>query len=188
MAERVCRAITASGIVASTIEGVDSRTKLFGYLDSATGFMTMLLQFFVTRHAVGKLGLGWTLALMPLLSLFGFALLAVHPILAVGAVLQALRRAVGFGFSKPGSDMLYSVVTAEEKYKAKNFIDTAIYRGGDIVGIWTVQLLRGLGISTLALLLVPFAILWILIVLWLGREYRKRDHSGQLKTKGAAHA
>jgi len=175
-------------LVANTIEGVDSRTKLFGYLDSATGFMTMLLQFFVTRHAVGKLGLGWTLALMPLVSLFGFALLAVHPVLVVGAVLQALRRAVGFGFSKPGSDMLYSVVTPEEKYKAKNFIDTAVYRGGDIVGIWTVQFLRGLGISTLALLLVPFALLWVLIVLWLGREYRKRDHSGKLKSREASHA
>ena len=53
----------------------------------------------------------------------------------VVAALTVLRRAVGFGFAKPSTDMLYSVVTPEEKYKAKNAIDTAIYRGGDVVGV-----------------------------------------------------
>ncbi len=175
-------------LVSTTIEGTDSRARLFGYVDSATNLLTTMLQLFVTRHAVRKFGLGWTLAFMPLVSVIGFALLAVHPALLVGVAFQTVRRAVGFGFSKPGSDMLFSAVTPEEKYKAKNFIDTAVYRGGDLVGIWVVQALRVLGISVMSVILVPFALLWVFIVLWLGREYRKRDHSGQLKTKGAARA
>ena len=71
--------------------------------------------------------------------------------------------------------MLYSVVTAEEKYKSKNFIDTAIYRGGDLVGTWTVKALWGLGFAGISLIMLPFAVLWGFIALWLGRAYRRRD-------------
>jgi AAA family ATP:ADP antiporter len=73
--------------------------------------------------------------------------------------------------------MLYSVVEPEDKYKVKNFIDTAIYRGGDLVGTWGIQLLKsvaGLGITGVSILMVPFAIAWALLALWLGRDYRRR--------------
>lgn len=162
-------------LVARTITGVDERTRLFGYLDAGTSVLAMILQLLVVKHAVQKLGLGVTLTLLPIVSVIGFVILAVHPALLVVAILQAVRRAIGFGFSKPGTDMLYSVVTPEEKYKAKNFIDTAVYRGGDLLGTWTVKLVWGLGISSIALVLLPFALLWVLIALWLGREYRRRD-------------
>ena len=73
--------------------------------------------------------------------------------------------------------MLYSVVTPEEKYKAKNFIDTAVYRAGDVIGSWSVSLIWFLGISGIAVVMLPFALLWTWIGLWLGREYRRRDGS-----------
>ncbi|HEX5789390.1 MAG TPA: MFS transporter [Woeseiaceae bacterium] len=168
-----------NALVGETIADADARTKLFAYLDLGTGMLTVVFQLLVVRHAVRKLGLGMTFALMPLLSVVGFALLAVHPTLLFVAVLQALRRAVGFGFSKPANDMLYSVVTPEEKYKAKNFIDTAVYRAGDLVGTWTIRAVWGLGMTGIALALLPFAILWVLIALWLGREYRRRARSGR---------
>jgi AAA family ATP:ADP antiporter len=164
-----------NALVAESIQGVDERTQLFSYLDFATSLLAFLLQLLVLRHSVKRLGIGITLALMPLVSLVGFAILAVHPALLAVAVLQAARRAIGFGFAKPSTDMLYSVVTPEEKYKAKNFIDTAVYRGGDVIGTWTVRLVWGLGIPGIAIALLPFALLWVLIALWLGREYRRRD-------------
>lgn len=169
-------------LVATTVTGVDERTRLFGYLDAGTSVLALLLQLLVVKHAVQKLGLGLTLTLLPIVSVVGFVILAVHPVLLVVAILQAVRRAIGFGFSKPGTDMLYSVVTPEEKYKAKNFIDTAVYRGGDLLGTWTVKLFWGLGISGIALALVPFALLWGLIALWLGREYRRRDGMPRLSS------
>ncbi len=165
-------------LVTNSIAGVDERTRFFSIVDATTSGLSLLLQLFAVRHAVRRLGLGLTLALMPLISLVGFGLLALNPTLLLIAVLQVVRRSVGFGFAKPGNDMLYSVVTPEEKYKAKNFIDTAVYRGGDIVGIWSVRALWGLGVSGIALVMLPFALLWIFIALWLGREYRRRDHSG----------
>jgi AAA family ATP:ADP antiporter len=115
-----------------------------------------------------------TLAFLPLVSIIGFTVLAVSPPLIIVAIFQAARRAIGFGFAKPGTDMLYSVVTPEEKYKSKNFVETAVYRGGDVIGSWSVKAMWGLGITGISIMLVPFAILWTTIALWLGREYRRR--------------
>ena len=71
--------------------------------------------------------------------------------------------------------MLYSVVTPEEKYKAKNFIDTTLYRLGDLIGTWGVRGLSALGIAGISFLMLPLAAIWAMIVLWLGRDYRRRD-------------
>ncbi len=70
--------------------------------------------------------------------------------------------------------MLYSVVTPEEKYKTKNFIDTAVYRGGDVIGTWTIKVMSALGIAGISVVLLPFAILWAIVALWLGRDYRRQ--------------
>ena len=122
--------------------------------------------------------------LFPVVTVVGFIFLAFEPTLMVVAVLTVVRRALGFGFTKPSTDMLYSVVTPEEKYKAKNFIDTAIYRGGDVVGTWTIRLMSilGLGIAGISLLMLPFAVISAVIALWLGREYNRR--AKELKMSG----
>jgi AAA family ATP:ADP antiporter len=137
------------------------------------------VQLLVVRHSVRYFGVGITLSLLPIFSLIGFALLALNPAFLLVAVFQALRRAIGFGFSKPTNDMLYSVVTPEEKYKSKNFIDTAVYRGGDLIGIWTVKALWGLGFAGISLVMLPFALLWGAIAIWLGSAYRQRDREAK---------
>ena len=72
--------------------------------------------------------------------------------------------------------MLYSVVTPEEKYKTKNAIDTAVYRGSDVVGTWSVKLLSGIGMgmAAISIVMVPFAIVSAAVALWLGRDYKRR--------------
>jgi len=71
--------------------------------------------------------------------------------------------------------MLYSVVTPEEKYKAKNFIDTVVYRSGDVVGTWAVRfLVAGFGLVGTSIAMVPFGFVWAAVAIWLGREYKRR--------------
>jgi AAA family ATP:ADP antiporter len=162
-------------LVGETYASADQRTQVFAYIDGTSNFLTILLQLLVVRHAVGKLGVGLTLAIMPIFSFFGFLALAASPVLLAVALLQGARRSIGFGFAKPSTDMLYSVVTPEEKYKAKNFVDTAVYRGGDVIGTWSVKFMWGLGMSGISIVMLPFALLWSGIALWLGREYNRRD-------------
>ena len=101
--------------------------------------------------------------------------MAINPAFAVIAVFHVVRRAFNFGFTKPTTDMLYAVVSPEAKYKAKNFIDTAAYRGWDFISIWIVRAAGGLGISGVALACLPIAALWMLIARRIGSEYRARD-------------
>jgi ATP:ADP antiporter, AAA family len=165
-------------LVGDTYADTDQRTRIFALIDAAINTLAMLGQLLAVKHSVQKFGIGVTLALLPVLSLIGFALLAINPVFSVVVVLQVLRRSLGFGLTKPTSDMLYSVVTPEEKYKAKNFIDTALYRAGDLVGVWSVRFMSGLGITGISVVMLPFAVLWVLLALWLGRDYRRRDELG----------
>jgi len=164
-------------MVSITFEGSDRHTQVFAFMDAAINALSFFGQLLIVRHAVKKLGIGWTLSIMPILSMIGFAILALNPTFAIIAGFQVFRRSIGFGFSKPVSDMLYSVVSPEAKYKAKNFIETTMYRAWDFVSSFGVRALGGLGLSGVALLCVPVAFIWMMIVQWIGREYRRRDES-----------
>ena len=161
-------------LVAVDIPDQDEQTRFFSNLNVAANSLTIIFQAFVVRHVVGRYGIGRALVLLPAVSVIGFIVLALDPVLAVVAILTIVRRAVGFGFSKPSTDMLYSVVTPEEKYKTKNFIDTAIYRGGDVIGTWFIKLMSALGIAGISLVMVPIAIYWAFVSLWLGRDYKRK--------------
>ena len=169
--------IFAAELVEATIPDSDQRVQFFSNINIVQNALTFLGQLFLVRHVVQRFGVGVSLSLLPIASVAGFALLAVDPVLAVVAFLTVARRALGFAFSKPSTDMLYSVVSPEDKYKAKNFIDTAVYRGGDVVGVWAVDALRSifsLGVAGVSYLMVPFAMIWAVLAIWLGREYRRR--------------
>jgi AAA family ATP:ADP antiporter len=139
---------------------------------------------FLVKHVVQRFGIGTSLSLLPIVSVVSFILLAIDPVLGVVAFMTGARRALGFTFSKPTTDMLYSVVTPEEKYKTKNFIDTAVYRFGDVVGTFTVKLMMGLGMTGVSMVMLPFAVIWAVISLWLGRDYRRQAR--ELKESGIA--
>jgi AAA family ATP:ADP antiporter len=162
-------------MVSVTFEGTDRQTQVFAIMDSMINALSFIGQLLIVKHAVRKFGIGWTLSLLPLISVVGFALLAVNPSFIIIAGLQVLRRSLTFGLSKPTNDMLYSVVAPEAKYKAKNFIETAVYRGGDLVSTWTIRFIGGIGLSGVALVCVPIALAWTALALWIGKEYRRRD-------------
>ena len=164
----------AAQLVEDSIAGPNARVEFFSSINTWTNFIALLGQMFFVRLIVGRFGIGRSLALLPLASIAGFALLALDPILGVVAFLTVARRSLGFSFSKPTSDMLYSVVTPEDKYKTKNFIETAVYRFGDIVGSWSVKLMMGLGMTGVSIVMLPFAVIWLAITLWLGRDYKRQ--------------
>ena len=85
---------------------------------------------------------------------------------------QVLRRAGEYAFGRPAREVLYTVVPPEDKYKAKNFIDTFVYRGGDQIGAWSYAGLSaaGLAVSTISLLAAPISFIWLAVAFWLGRR------------------
>ena len=162
-------------LVSTTFDNTDRQTQVFAWIDAAINALSFIGQLLLVKHSVNKLGVGMTLTLLPVASAIGFALIALHPAFAVMAVFQVARRSLTFGFAKPTSDMLYAIVSAEEKYKAKNFIETAVYRFGDLVAVWSIKFLGGIGITGIALICIPIAIVWSATTLWIGREYNRLD-------------
>jgi AAA family ATP:ADP antiporter len=120
------------------------------------------------------IGVGMTLAALPLLSILGFGFLALTPTIAVLVAYQVIRRAGNFAFARPTREVLFTVVPREDKYKAKSFIDTVIYRSGDQVGAWSYAVLGffGLGMTGISLVAVPISIVWLVNGLWLGRKQK----------------
>ena len=159
-------------IIRDAFADSNQRTAVFASIDFAVNLLTVLIQVFLTARLVSWLGLSWTLALVPLLLTLGFIALAVSPVLSVLVLVQIVRRAGNYAIMRPTREMLYVVLGREEKYKAKNFIDTTVYRGGDAISAWIYAGLRGLGmgLSGIAWLAVPLAGLWALLAYRLGRE------------------
>ena len=117
-------------------------------------------------------GVAITLAALPLVSMIGFGTLAVFPTIAVLVAYQVIRRAGNFAFARPTREVLFTVVPREDKYKAKSFIDTVIYRLGDQVGAWSYAGLGllGLALPGIAVVAVPLSFIWLINAVWLGRK------------------
>lgn len=159
-------------IVRNSFADPSQRTTVFAAMDLAVNALTITFQLLLTGRLVKRIGLPWTLALIPLLLGLGLVVLSFTPVLAVLMVVQVIRRAGNYAIMRPSREMLYSVLSKEEKYKAKNLIDTAVYRGGDAVSAWAYTGLAGLGLglSAIALIAVPLAGLWAWISYALGRR------------------
>jgi len=159
-------------IVRDSFDDPASRTAIFAAMDFSVNFLTIVAQLLLTSRIVRKWGLSWALALIPLLLGIGFMLLGIMPTLGILIAVQVLRRAGNYAVMRPAREMLYVVLDKEEKYKAKNFIDTVVYRGGDAVSAWAYAGLKaaGLNLTGIALVAVPLAGIWAWVSFKLGKR------------------
>ena len=159
-------------IIRDSFDNPANRTAVFAAIDFSVNTLTILIQVFLTSRIVDKLGLHITLALIPFLLGFGFLMIGLMPVLGVLIAVQILRRAGNYAVMKPAREMLYVVLGKEEKYKAKNFIDTVVYRGGDAVSAWAFAGLKAMGLSlaAIALVAVPLCGTWTWISFRLGKR------------------
>ena len=152
-----------------------ARTAFFARIDLWVNVLTLGAQLFLTGRVLRIIGIGLTLAMLPALSVLGFSALAMSPTIVAVVVYQVLRRAGNFAFARPTREVLFTVVPREDKYKAKSFIDTVIYRAGDQVGAWSYAALGflGLAMTGISVAAIPLSIAWLFNSLWLGRRQEK---------------
>ena len=159
-------------LVSEYLDQPVERTRFFSSLDFVTSSLTWVTQLFITNRVIGRFGLVAGLLFLPAISVVGFLGIALWPTLAVYVVFSVLRRVGEYALSKPSREVLFTVLSREEKYKAKNFIDTAISRGGDASTAWLVTGVKTLGATTthIAWVLVPLMLVWA----WLARFLVRR--------------
>jgi AAA family ATP:ADP antiporter len=158
-------------LIGNAFEDRGSRTALYAKMDLAVNVITLFTQGLLTAHIIRRVGVGMSLAVVPLVAVIGFASLGLYPTLVILVATQVLYRSLRYALAKPTREVLFTVVGREEKYKSKAFIDAAVYRGGDLVSGWVYAGLAAIGLSLggIALAAAPVALLWALTGLRLGR-------------------
>jgi AAA family ATP:ADP antiporter len=158
-------------LIGNAFEDRGDRTALYAKMDLAVNVITLSTQGLLTAHIIRRVGVGISLAVVPLVAMIGFATLGLYPALVILVVTQVLYRSLRYALAKPTREVLFTVVGREEKYKSKAFIDAAVYRGGDLVSGWVYAGLAAIGLSLggIALVAAPVALLWALTGLRLGR-------------------
>jgi len=163
-------------IVATTLQSAAQQTRLFAGIDLAVGLLTLATQTFVTGRFLRRFGVAAGVAALPAVYVLAFAMLALAPGLALVAVFQALQRTMNFAIANPARQVLYTVVSREEKYKAKNLVDVVVFRGSDALYGWLFDGLQaaGLKLAAIAACAVPVAVGWLALSAALGRAQERR--------------
>ena len=159
-------------LVRAAFETREARYAVNAIVDGIVNCLAIFTQIFITSRIVGVWGIKILLSCIPFFMIFAFFLISLFPVLFMILFLQIVRRAGNYALTRPGREMIWTVVKRQDKYKTKNVIDTSVYRGADLVNIWIENGLRstGMGLSQIALVGSTVAALWFTVAFWLGRR------------------
>ncbi|WP_122856691.1 NTP/NDP exchange transporter, partial [Pseudomonas viridiflava] len=105
-------------IVADSYSDVASRTQFFAVVDLIVSALTLTFQLLLTGPLIRTIGIGGALITLPLATVVAFTAMALAPMPTTVALAQGLRRAVEFSVVRPAREVLWTVVSREEKYIA----------------------------------------------------------------------
>jgi AAA family ATP:ADP antiporter len=156
------------------------RTQIWGGMDLAVNALSIGTAMFVTGRLTTRFGLPFTLALVPVVIVAGLLVVAMAPMIWVVVGLQIVRRGGNYSITRPGREMLFTVVDRETRFKAKSVIDNVVYRGGDVLSAWGFTGLTqglGLGLGAVAAVGAGIAAIWAVVASLLGRQYERSHES-----------
>lgn len=163
-------------------EARSARAGVSASIDLYANILTACLQLFIAGRVLRWIGIGAALAITPFTTLASIGLLMYAPTVAMLIPVQVARRGFHYALDRPAREVLYTVVSPIERYKSKSFIDTFVYRFGDVVGGWTQvgldKVPAPVGTSGVVALCLLFAGLGVS----LGRSLRARDLSTRRTT------
>lgn len=166
-------------IVVDAVPDRGERTALFALINDRTNMLVLFVQIFFTGRIISRIGVGLTLAILPAITMIGFIAMILDPTLAMLIAFQVCRRGSNFALAKPARESLFTVLSREDRYKSKNFLDTFVHRAGDAYGALVdgvflrtgTQALGG-AIALAAKLAVPACAIWLAFAIVLGRRQK----------------
>ena len=156
----------------------EARTQAYGMIDLAVNSCAVLIQLFGTGRIIARFGVGTGLLLNPFIMVIAFLAIAFSPVLLLLGGIQILRRVAEYAVAKPTREMLFTVVDQESRYKAKNVIDTVVYRFGDFSSAWVSAAILPYGVTGLAIFGVIASAIWFPIAYLLGKRYESARGGG----------
>ena len=151
--------------------------KFYASFFQVVNVVSMLVQLFLVSRIVKYLGVRIALLILPIIAFGGYLLVAITPILGLIRWTKTAENATDYSLQNTLRGMLFLPTTREQKYKAKQAIDTLFARAGDALQ----ALLVFVGTTYLAFETRHFALFnLVLVVVWLvlawmvGREFARR--------------
>jgi len=177
--------------VAKVFHSADERTRFFGGIDFWVQAASLTIQLLLFGRLFKWFGLRVVLAAVPVIMTAGYALLAAAPGFMLLVVVYAVRRVADYALTRPCRDALFTVVSREEKYKAKSLIDTFVYRGGDALSGSLYKELTGsfgAGPAAIGWLGACISAVWTVLALALGKaqERARAPAAGEATERAAA--
>jgi AAA family ATP:ADP antiporter len=162
-------------IVREAITSRNARTEYFATIDLWVAGVTLVFQTLIARPALGWFGPGVVLCVLPIVQLVGLSVVVAAPSLATLAVVQVLGRSATHGLTRPSRELLFTVVSRDDKYRAKNAIDTIGYRLGDMLSGWlNTGLIALAGLAAVVGAAIPIVAVWLGLAVILGVGFRRR--------------
>jgi ATP:ADP antiporter, AAA family len=177
-----------AAVVSHSFANRAAQTQFFASVDLGVNVLTLGVQLFLTGRILKRFGVGTTLSILPFFSVIGFGAVALIPTLASVVGFQLIRRAGNFAIARPTREVLFTVLPREDRYKAKSFIDTAVYRFGDQLGAWSFALLAtmlGLGLTQVSVVAAAVSGCWLANSWWLGRRQEVLAHQQETRPQAA---
>ena len=177
-----------AAVVSHSFESRAAQTAFFASVDLGVNVLTLAVQLFLTGRILKRFGVGTTLSMLPVFSVIGFGAVALIPTLASVVGFQLIRRAGNFAIARPTREVLFTVLPREDRYKAKSFIDTAVYLLGDQLGAWSFALLTtlGLGLTQVSVVAAAVSGCWLANSWWLGRRQEVLARQQEAKPEAAS--
>jgi ATP:ADP antiporter, AAA family len=177
-------------LIGKAFESREARTQANAVVDLIVNTLTIGIQLFGTSRVITRFGVTFGLIINPLLMIVLFICVAVSPVLMVLLGAQIVRRVSEYAFARPSREMLFTIVDQESKYKAKNVIDTVVYRFGDLSSAWVQNFvgMLGYGASGIAIFGIAVAAVWAWVAVKMGRSYQLASERVDADTHAATPA
>jgi ATP:ADP antiporter, AAA family len=157
----------------------DARTQAYSTIELSVNSIAVIIQLFGSGRIIARFGVKAGLLLNPIIMVIAFLAIAFSPVLLILAGIQIARRVAEYAVAKPTREMLFTVVDQDSRYKAKNVIDTVVYRFGDFSNAWVSSLIPPHGVTGLAIFGLITSAVWFPVAWLLGRRYES-VRSGEL--------
>jgi AAA family ATP:ADP antiporter len=160
-------------LIAKAYAGVASRTIAFADVDLFVNVCSAVILIFGLGRLLRRFGVTASLVLTPLIMFAACVGVILAPTFFMVQTARALQRISQYAIARPSREVLFTVVDQQSKYKAKNVIDTVVYRFGDLTAAWMQAGLRaaGFGLAGAVMLGIGVSAAWSLVAVTLGRRY-----------------
>ncbi|HBY05926.1 MAG: Plastidic atp adp transporter [candidate division TM6 bacterium GW2011_GWE2_42_60] len=145
-----------------------------GQFGAYVGALALVSILFGVGNLGRKIGLMFSLMIMPLLMMLNLGIMTISSTLNVAFWVLVLSRGLNYAFGQPAKEQLYIPTSRDAKYKSKAWIDTFGSRFSKASGSGIMGLKYGLGASMILVSGLAFSlcIFWFVAAFYLGRRHK----------------